>query len=54
MTVNSPHDELCNLKAEYLSDRLKLGQTLFLTKGRITPQEFEQRVINLLNRMIRG
>ncbi|WP_086684657.1 PAS domain S-box protein [Nostoc sp. T09] len=34
-------------------ERLKLGQTLFLTKGRITPQEFEQRVINLLNRMIR-
>jgi PAS domain S-box-containing protein len=34
--------------------RLKLGQTLFLTKGRITPQEFEQRVISLLNRMIRG
>lgn len=33
--------------------RLKLGQTLFLTKGRINPQEFEQRVINLLNRMIR-
>ncbi|MDZ8050945.1 MAG: PAS domain S-box protein [Aulosira sp. ZfuVER01] len=33
-------------------DRLKLGQTLFFTKGRITPQEFEQRVINLLNRMI--
>ncbi|MDM9382109.1 PAS domain S-box protein [Chlorogloeopsis sp. ULAP01] len=32
--------------------RLRLGQTLFLTKGRITPQEFEQRVINLLNRMI--
>ncbi|PSB60677.1 histidine kinase, partial [filamentous cyanobacterium CCP1] len=35
-------------------ERLRLGQTLFLTKGRITPQEFEQRVINLLNRMIRG
>ncbi|WP_416668050.1 PAS domain S-box protein [Egbenema bharatensis] len=35
-------------------NRLKLGQTLFLTKGRIAPQEFEQRVINLLNRMIRG
>ncbi|RUR81830.1 PAS domain S-box protein [Chlorogloeopsis fritschii PCC 9212] len=33
-------------------ERLRLGQTLFLTKGRITPQEFEQRVINLLNRMI--
>nr|WP_026735318.1 PAS domain S-box protein [Fischerella sp. PCC 9605] len=35
-------------------ERLRLGQTLFLTKGRITPQEFEQRVINLLNRMIHG
>ena len=34
--------------------RLKLGQTLFLTKGRITSQEFEQRAIDLLNRMIRG
>ncbi|NEP00929.1 MAG: response regulator [Symploca sp. SIO2E9] len=33
-------------------ERLKLGQTLFLTKGRITPEEFEQRVINLLNRII--
>ncbi|HEY9799724.1 MAG TPA: PAS domain S-box protein [Leptolyngbyaceae cyanobacterium] len=32
--------------------RLKLGQTLFLTKGRINTQEFEQRVINLLNRLI--
>jgi PAS domain S-box-containing protein len=35
-------------------EQLRLGQTLFLTKGRITPQEFEQRVINLLNRLIRG
>lgn len=35
-------------------ERLKLGQTLFLTKGRITPKEFEQRVIYLLNRIIRG
>jgi len=33
--------------------RLKLGKTVFLTKGRITPEEFEQRVIQLLNRMIR-
>ncbi|BAZ51388.1 PAS/PAC sensor hybrid histidine kinase [Nostoc sp. NIES-4103] len=32
--------------------RLKLGQTLFFTKGRITAQEFEKRVLNLLNRMI--
>ena len=35
-------------------ERLKLGQTLFFTKGRITPDEFEQRVIRLLNRIIRG
>ena len=35
-------------------ERLKLGKTLFLTKGRIHPEEFEQRVIKLLNRLIRG
>ncbi|AFY76962.1 PAS domain S-box [Pleurocapsa sp. PCC 7327] len=34
-------------------ERLKLGQTLFLTKGRITPEQFEQRVIKLLGRIIR-
>ena len=33
-------------------ERLKLGQTLFLTKGRIKPEEFERRVISLLNRII--
>jgi PAS domain S-box-containing protein len=33
-------------------ERLKLGQTLFLTKGRVTPEEFEQRVMTLLNRII--
>ncbi|HIK55425.1 MAG TPA: PAS domain-containing protein [Synechococcales cyanobacterium M55_K2018_004] len=33
-------------------DRLKLGQTLFLTKGRITHEEFEQRVMDLLNRTV--
>lgn len=32
--------------------RLKLGQTLFLTKGRISSQEFEQQVISLLRRVI--
>ncbi|NJO80752.1 MAG: PAS domain S-box protein [Cyanobacteria bacterium RM1_2_2] len=57
------HNRLCQVSlviytARDLDDvnrqRLKLGQTLFLTKGRITPQEFEQRVISLLNRMIRG
>lgn len=35
-------------------ERLKLGQTLFLTKGRVTPQEFEQRVIALLDRMVQS
>lgn len=34
-------------------ERLKLGQTLFLTKGRIAPDEFERRVISLLNRIVR-
>lgn len=57
------HNRLCDVPlviytAHDLDDaarhRLKLGKTLFLTKGRITPQEFEQRVISLLNRMIRG
>ncbi|MBE9178788.1 PAS domain S-box protein [Oculatella sp. LEGE 06141] len=57
------HNRLCQVPlvvytAHDLDDgdreRLKLGQTLFLTKGRITPQEFEQRVINLLNRIVQG
>jgi hypothetical protein len=57
------HDRLCQVPLVVYTahdldshdrERLKLGQTLFLTKGRITPQGFEQRVINLLNRMIRG
>jgi PAS domain S-box-containing protein len=57
------HNRLCQVPlviytAQDLNDhdrqRLKLGQTLFLTKGRITPQGFEQRVIHLLNRMIQG
>jgi PleD family two-component response regulator len=29
-------------------NRLKLGQTEFLRKGRVTTQEFEQRVMELL------
>jgi PAS domain S-box-containing protein len=32
--------------------RLKLGPTLFLTKGRISSQELEQRVVSLLNKML--
>lgn len=57
------HNRLCHVPVviytardldDHDRERLKLGQTLFLTKGRITPQEFEQRVITLLNWMIRG
>lgn len=57
------HNRLCHTPlivytAQDISDddkeRLKLGQTLFLTKGRINPEEFERRVIKLLNRLIRG
>ncbi len=57
------HNRLCQVPlvvytAKDLDDcereRLKLGQTLFLTKGRITPEEFECRVIKLLNWIIRG
>lgn len=33
-------------------DRLLLGPTEFFTKGRITPENFEQRVIALLNRIV--
>ncbi|MGP1371528.1 MAG: response regulator, partial [Almyronema sp.] len=36
-----------------IRERLQLDQTLFLTKGRITPAEFEQKVINLLIRVAR-
>jgi hypothetical protein len=32
--------------------RLRLGETLFLTKGHVTPEEFQRQVIGLLNRMI--
>jgi CheY-like chemotaxis protein len=34
-------------------DRLKLGRTEFLSKGRVTIQEFEQRVMALLQNLIR-
>ncbi|WP_190533818.1 PAS domain S-box protein [Coleofasciculus sp. FACHB-542] len=33
-------------------ERLRLEQTEFLTKGRITPEQFEGRIIALLNRMV--
>ncbi|HVH13128.1 MAG TPA: response regulator, partial [Longimicrobium sp.] len=32
-------------------ERLRLGQTEFLVKGRVTPEEFEKRVVSLLNRI---
>ncbi|PSM50508.1 two-component system response regulator CreB [Chroococcidiopsis sp. CCALA 051] len=32
-------------------NRLKLGHTEFLTKGRVSPQEFEQRVLELIGQM---
>ena len=32
-------------------DRLRLGETHFLTKGRISPQEFSERVSSLLDRI---
>ncbi|BAZ12090.1 PAS/PAC sensor hybrid histidine kinase [Calothrix sp. NIES-4071] len=35
-------------------DRLNLGQTLFLTKARVTPEEFEQRALGLLNCIVSG
>jgi hypothetical protein len=35
-------------------ERLKLGETVFLTKGRIPPEEFERRVIGLLDRLMSG
>ncbi|MCP6760203.1 MAG: PAS domain S-box protein [Fischerella sp. CENA71] len=57
------HNRLCQVAlvvytAKDLDDsdreRLKLGQTLFLTKSRVTTEEFERRVIKLLNRIICG
>ncbi|MGH7997854.1 MAG: ATP-binding protein, partial [Brasilonema sp.] len=56
----SQHDYLHNLPLVVYSakdldnserNRLKLGQTEFLTKSRVTAQEFEQKVMELLSRM---
>src|SRR5579883_731837 len=33
-------------------ERLRLGYTLFLTKGRISPDQFEQYVVGLLNQFV--
>ncbi len=54
------HNHLCNTPVLVYSardldesehNRLKLGHTEFLTKGRVTSQEFEQRVMELLQRI---
>ncbi|MCC5645499.1 response regulator [Nostoc sp. CHAB 5824] len=54
------HNHLCNIPVVVYSareldqaehNRLKLGHTEFLTKGRVTTQEFEQRVMELLQRI---
>ncbi|HLP89078.1 MAG TPA: response regulator [Nostocaceae cyanobacterium] len=54
------HNQLCSIPVVVYSardldeserDRLKLGHTEFLTKGRVTTHEFEQKVIDLLQRI---
>ncbi|BAY07656.1 response regulator [Calothrix sp. NIES-2098] len=54
------HNRLCSTPVVVYSatdldeserNRLKLGHTEFLTKGRVTTQEFEQRVMELLQRI---
>ncbi|MBE9007331.1 response regulator [Fortiea sp. LEGE XX443] len=54
------HNHLCTMPVVVYSaqdldeserQRLKLGYTEFLTKGRVTTQEFEQRVMELLQRI---
>ena len=32
--------------------RLRLGQTYFFTKGRISPEDFERRVVGLVERVV--
>ncbi|MEL6135867.1 MAG: response regulator [Cyanobacteria bacterium J06628_6] len=52
------HNQLCRVPlvvytAKDLDEderrRLRLGQTLFLTKGRVSPEEFEQQVLQLIS-----
>ncbi|MBD2386067.1 response regulator [Cylindrospermum sp. FACHB-282] len=54
------HNQLCSIPVFVYSakdldeserQRLKLGHTEFLTKGRVTIQQFEQRVMDLLGRI---
>ena len=33
-------------------DRLRLGQTFFFTKGRVSPEDFERRVVDLVERVV--
>ena len=35
-------------------DRLRLGPTEFMTKSRVAPEEFERRIVNLLDSLIHG
>ncbi|NEP15993.1 MAG: response regulator [Leptolyngbya sp. SIO4C1] len=37
--------------SEIEREQLRLGQTLFLTKGRISPEAFEQQIISLIHRV---
>lgn len=55
------HKRLCNMPlvvytAHDLNDkdykRLQLGQSLLLTKARVTPEQFEQRAINLIEEFV--
>ncbi|MBD2205884.1 response regulator [Calothrix sp. FACHB-1219] len=57
------HNQLCSTPVVVYSakdldeserNRLKLGHTEFLTKGRVTTQEFEHRVMELLQRMTKN
>ncbi|EKV00224.1 PAS domain S-box [Leptolyngbya sp. PCC 7375] len=54
------HNQLCRVPlviytAQDLDDierqRLRLGQTLFLTKGRVSPDDFEKQVMQLIHRV---
>ncbi|KOP22963.1 transcriptional regulator [Hapalosiphon sp. MRB220] len=57
------HNQLCQIplmiySAKELEDsqrkRLQLGHTEFMEKGQVTPQEFENRVMNLLHQVIQS
>jgi len=48
LVVYTVHDLAASDRA-----RLDLGHTEFLTKGRVSPEDFEQRVVGLLGRIVR-